>query len=270
MTAGAEAGTLAQTQAYEVAAQNVLRHCVEALEEQRLGGAMDQPPTDWEGQSCAALVPGLPHLDSGRVRSVVRLRPETLAGYAITVTTAQGNTLTWPAHPTPRPTRAEEPGLTLATDAAGWFARVLGVLFTVGLGWLCAFWSGLRNMAWLGWLGLLASLGLPVFLLLLTSGGADFVFPPELVWWPLVVLLGAVCFTLPRSLHFGATEPLWQRFGVGLLAMFILPLFGLSIAAHIESSSFDRQFGLGRLVTTPVAALILSVAVLRNRRSLPV
>ncbi|WP_345457783.1 hypothetical protein [Deinococcus aluminii] len=202
---------------------------------------------------------------------MVRLRPETLEGYAVTVTTAQGYVVAWPTHPSPRPTRQEARALTLATDAAGWFARILGVLVTGWSGWLCIFWAALRKVAWLGWLGLLGSLGLPVFLLLMARGGADVVFPPELVWWPLFVLpLGGACFTLPRTLRFGATEPLWQRFGLGLLAMVMLTLFGLLTTAKMTSSSFPRQFGLTVLLAVPVTALILCAVVLWKRRNLPI
>ncbi|EYB67559.1 hypothetical protein DEIPH_ctg036orf0009 [Deinococcus phoenicis] len=266
---GAAAWTPAQRQAYAVAAQNILRTCVETLEQRRSAWPSDQPPGDWDGQSCVTLVPGLSEVAPDGVQSVVRLHPETLEGYAVTVTTAQGDRVTWPTPPTPRPARAGELGLILATDAAGWFARLLGVLVTGGVGWLCAFWASFRKVAWLGWLGMLGSLGLPAFLLLAGQGGADLVFPPELVWWPLVALLGAGCFTLPRSLHSGAAEPLWQRLGVGLLAMVMLALFGLLTAAKVEQSSFGVQFGATVLMAVPVAALLMSVAVLRNRRNAP-
>ena len=86
---GGAAPSPAERQAFEAATRKYLRACVIGLETRRVDAATAGPPAGWEGRSCAQLVPELPDFNRERptiAGSRVELRPETVEGYAVTVT----------------------------------------------------------------------------------------------------------------------------------------------------------------------------------------
>ncbi|MBZ9753452.1 hypothetical protein K7W42_21700 [Deinococcus sp. HMF7604] len=197
----------AKRDAYRVAAENTLRLCRQGLEARRLEHGVS---ANWQGQSCAQVLPDEAAAFSLLRQSRIELRPGTDPGYQVRVTVGG---------------QSVQSGVTpLPPEPSDWPRWLVGLGVAALTGWLFTR-PGWARLALLGLLVLLAETGAFALLMLALYAGnlPDMAFPvDELRMVLMVVPIGTLALVLMRR-RLG--EVWWTLAGVGALGAHFFLLF---------------------------------------------
>lgn len=261
----------AQAAAYQVAAQNIARSCVTALEQYKVD-SLERPKTEWDGKGCVEA--GLAAASSGAAieKSLITLRPETVEGYQVTVWPKEGEAVTMPEVLTAKPPKEPSPSSPTLPQPLG---LVLGCVLALLIGGFTLLLTTFKLPS----SRMVGGLGMGLSTLLLATA---LLFPLDCCattndsWLPGIfsalgelarlLLAGTILLIPPRLAYWWGREAWWVSVGNGVLvSVFVLVevlLGNLSVKGLSDGLQVTFQYALPVLS----AALVMWVLWQRLKR----
>lgn len=266
----------AQAAAYQVAAQNVARSCVTAIQNYKVNN-LERLQPEWEGKGCVEV--GLVAASNGEAieKSLVTFRPESVQGYQVTVWPKMGGgAVIMPFTLTPKPPKEleETPNPPMLPQPLGF---ILGCVFALLVGTLVLLLTTFKLPS----SRIVGGIGMGLGMVLVATA---LLIPPNCCpttndsWVPGIfralgelvrlLLAGAPLLIPPRLACWWGREPWWVSVGSAVLVG-VFVVLGTGGSLSVEGLSDGLQVGFQDGLPVVSASLTIWVLWQRLQRGKP-